>query len=97
VTKGSGLCRIDAVEAGELTVDFFAPQPVMSVKYAYADSRTAQRMGFSHKNKWGDAVVAKLVELRELIEAEICAERFEGGAESAPQETSQRAEDVPSL
>jgi hypothetical protein len=82
VTKSEGRCKIDAVEVGELDFKGLGPQPpVLSVRYAYANSRTGDRFGSSNRNQgWSEKTLGLLSQLVESIEQDVARDLFNDSA-----------------
>lgn len=82
MTKSESQSKIDAVEAGELSLTLIGlPAPVLSVKYAYANSESGTRFGYGNKNMdWSEETLQALAHLVELVERDICAAVFQPGA-----------------
>jgi hypothetical protein len=82
VTKSDGRCKIDAVEVGELEFKALGPQPpVLSVRYAYANSQTGDRYGSSNRNQgWSEKTLNLLSALVESVELDVVRSLFNNSA-----------------
>jgi hypothetical protein len=100
VTKSDGMCRIDAVEVGELSfVQIGTPTPTLSVKYAYANAESGERFGYGNRNSgWSEETLAALGHLLELVERDVCHPVFhEGTTTGTLTETTDTTGGIPSL
>lgn len=71
-----GAAKFDALALGELTVSFLAPgNPQMKAKAAFVNSRTGSTHGWTtaEAGAWGKDTIAKLAELRALLERDLAA------------------------
>jgi hypothetical protein len=79
-TKSESRCRIDSVEAGELSVIALGlPAPQLAVKYALSNSESGNRFGAGHVNGgWSDRTMELTRELLASVEADLLSMVFEG-------------------
>jgi hypothetical protein len=81
-TKSEGQCKIDQVEAGELTIvalSLLAPQ--LMVKYALSNSETGARFGAGTMNSdWSPRTQELLAALITSVEQDIAEAVFSGGS-----------------
>lgn len=98
--------KIDSVEIGEVSINFFTShetgspsQGVMSAKYALVVSSEGIRMGSGNRNIWSEATLEKLHALVKAMESDICLDVFGEGhtASSGVIETEGTADGVPGL
>jgi hypothetical protein len=73
--------KFDGVTIGEFTAIFMGPTLDFKAKAAFVNSKTGQTHGWTTNQTWSPPVVAKLQELRALMEADLGAVHFEGGGE----------------
>jgi hypothetical protein len=76
-----GYAKFDSIVVGELTAAFIGPTLDFKAKAAFVDSKTGQTHGWTTSQTWSPPVIAKLKELRELMEMDLGAVHFEGGGE----------------
>jgi hypothetical protein len=100
VTPSTGLCRINGVSAGEISINLLTPAPSLHITYALADTKNVTFFGSGKRNVgWSEETMKKLADFVASAEADICADLFEGGATTgggAVQE-SPTTDGVPSL
>lgn len=76
-----GTTKFDGVVVGEFTAIFMGPTLDFKAKAAFVNSKTGQTHGWTTNQTWSPPVVAKLQELRALMEADLGAIHLEGGGE----------------
>lgn len=86
-----GKCRITGIEVGEVSIDFFRVTPLLNAKYAYLVGTL--RAGSNHKNQWGQAVMAKVKELQDVMEEELGADLFDVAVATGGAETSEKPQE----
>jgi hypothetical protein len=80
------LANFDKVALGEMSVDLLG-QKTLIAKFKLVNSENGRSYGSTSKREWSPEVWAKFAELRELLEREVDAGLFEGGAETTPTQT----------
>jgi hypothetical protein len=82
MTRAEGTIKIDGVEVGELKFDsIHSPTPVLSVTYAFTNSKTGDRYGSGHRNVgWSPKTLEALSALVAAIETDVCTDLFEESA-----------------
>lgn len=76
-----GSTKFDAIAVGEFTAAFIGPTLEFKAKAAFVDSKTGQTHGWTTNQTWSPPTLAKLHELRALMEADLGAMHLEGGGE----------------
>jgi hypothetical protein len=74
----TGIPKFDAIALIEFSVDFKGPTAHVSGKAAYVNTRTGNTHGWTTSTAWSAETIAKLAELRELMEQDIASRDFEG-------------------
>ncbi len=83
MTPSAGKCRINAVELGEVEMNFLRADPVLISRYAFADAASGTRFGMGNKNQgWSPETMAALEALKASMEADIVGALFEETATS---------------
>jgi hypothetical protein len=107
MTKSESKSLIDAVDIGEVKIDFVAsqlegrafPGMLMTSKYALMISSTGTRLGAGTRTTWSEETHVKLRELIAAMEKDICNDVFGGAPTSAGghPENDHNLDDVPGL
>jgi hypothetical protein len=99
VIKLSGPCQINAVSVGEISIDLFAPSPVLNVKFAYINTTTGYRVGSGQRSNWSEETLKSLHALVESMERDIAQAvgDVDTTTPSATRLESATTDDVPSL
>lgn len=95
-----GKCRIDGVAIGELQVNTLGSGATITAKYAMCESSTGSRFGAGTRSLgWSDDTLARLRDLLDSMERDICRELFSGGTTAGGgQETlAAPGDDLPGL
>lgn len=80
--------KFDSVSIGELSVSFLGSTLTFEGKAAFVDSKTGGTHGWTKNTQWSPATIAKLKELRALMELDLAALHLEGGGELIATATS---------
>jgi hypothetical protein len=91
-----GYAKFDSLAVGEFSASFLGTNLKLECKAAFVDSKTGQTHGWTANQTWSPPVIAKLKELRELMEMDLGAIHLEGGGETVPNTvTPQRSAQAP--
>jgi hypothetical protein len=71
-----GTPRFDGLTAGEVQVNFLHPTIQMKVKAAFVDTKTGATCGWTEGTQWQPDTIAKLNELRLLLERDLAFIHF---------------------
>lgn len=77
-----GQPKFDGIAVGEIAVSFMGATLTVEAKAAFADSRTGETHGWTKNTQWPPDVIAKLRELRALMELHLGAIHFQNGGEA---------------
>lgn len=81
MTKSDGMCRIDGVSMGEVSINLLGHSVEMSAKYALCNSETKDRFGAGNRNaNWSADTIEKLRSLIDSMERDVCRDLFKEGA-----------------
>ena len=76
--------KFDTIRVAEITVSFLESPAVVTAKAAFVNTKSGATHGWTTGKRWSDETMAKLVELRELMERDLSVTHFEDGATSSP-------------
>jgi hypothetical protein len=86
-----GVTKFDGVAVGEFTAVFLGPTLEFKAKAAFVDSKTGETHGWTTNSTWSPPTIAKLKELREMMELDLGMKHLESGGElTANTVTAQR-------
>jgi hypothetical protein len=101
MTKGQGICRIDAVKVVEITLATRAQVPGAGVeaKFVLMNSNTGERFGSGTFSTWSDETATKFNELIRSMENDICTAVFVDGptTDSVPEDGMPLEDEIPGL
>ena len=101
MTKGQGVCKIDAVRVVELTLATRVQVPGAGVeaKFVLMNSATGERFGSGTFSTWSDETATKFNELMLSMEKDICTAVFADGptTDSVPENETPLEDEVPGL
>lgn len=80
--------KFDGIRVAEITVNFLEVSASVSAKAAFVNTKTGATHGWTTGKRWSDETMAKLVELREMMERDLAAIHFEDGSSSSSPTTS---------
>lgn len=80
--------RFDIVRVAEISVSFLETPAAISAKAAFVNSKSGATHGWTTGKRWADDTMAKLVELRELMERDLANTHFEDGSATSSPTTS---------
>jgi hypothetical protein len=72
--------KFDAIRVAEISVNFLETPAAVTAKAAFVNTKSGATHGWTTGKRWSDETMAKLVELRELMERDLSAVHFEDGA-----------------
>lgn len=73
--------KFDSISIGELSVSFLGSTLTFEGKAAFVNSRTGGTHGWTKNTQWSPATIAKLKELRALMELDLAALHLDGDGE----------------
>ncbi len=76
-----GTAKFDGIAIGEFSVSFIGQTLDFKAKAAFVNSKSGDTHGWTAHNTWSPQVVAKLKELKELMEIDLGATHFDGGGD----------------
>lgn len=79
----SRMAKFDKIAIGEISVNFLGPSHTMVAKAKLVSLKNGASYGSSTIHNWSPAVMEKLTELAEMMEAEIERTFFDDGQESS--------------
>jgi hypothetical protein len=94
-----GVPKLDGVVVGEFTASFIGPTLNFEAKAAFINSKTSETYGWTTNKTWSPQTIAKLKELRVLMEMDLGAIHFDGGGDivnDAPRPPSSFGNEGPS-
>lgn len=100
MVKSDGLCKINGVTVGEVSINLLGHGIVMSSKYALCNFESKDRFGAGNRNSnWSSDTMEKLSSLVDSMERDICRDLFSEGATigSVEEVAEYPQDDVPGL
>lgn len=97
-TKGSGACKIDGVQLGEVgvQVDPSTASALLSSRYALVNSVDGARFGSGTKaTDWSEKTLQCLISLLNSMESDICVDVFGGSTDGGVVEQRDPTDGVP--
>lgn len=80
--------KFDTIRVAEITVSFLETPAAVTAKAAFVNTKSGATHGWTTGKRWADDTMAKLVELRELMERDLSSTHFEDGATASSPTTS---------
>jgi len=75
-----GTARFDGIAVGEIQGNFLGPSTKLTAKAAFVNSESGHTHGWTTQEQWSPETLAKLKELRSLMEADLARVHFSGAA-----------------